>query len=703
MKQVYTLLIVFLSFSELHSQTVINDYFQVTATTASTATVTSSTGINGTTPAIGDTIMIIQMQGATIDQTNTASFGTTTVNNAGNFELAVICDVGANSFSFKHNLVRSYTPATGAVQLVSHGNGKTIHYTVPAGGHTATAWNGSVGGVLFIKASGTITLNGNLNADGRGFRGGAPGGIVGLPGTVCNKNVLGPGCAWGVGSYTNDGCNGAMGCDEIQFFYPSNPHALTCGTDELGIPATLPKPANNNDFYKGGWKGEGIAAYIAGKETGRGPQANGGGGGQSHNSGGAGGGNYGMGGAGGNQFPGGSCSATIIANGGMGGKAIVPPTTKVYMGGGGGAGHGNYPNGHSTPGGNGGGAIIIVGSSLIVPAARTISANGNTVVGAMDGDSEGGGGAGGSIYLDVAAINNGGSNALTLTATGGAGGNASNNQECIGPGGGGGGGYIISKVTIPAPTTQTVTGGTAGSVSDGSLIPNWKSPHYGFCGTAAANFNFGATNGSNGLSSVNAAVSTQRGVTPITCVLPLTFISFEVKEINKDAHLYWSTTFDPILHYFEIEKSSDGKNYSYIGTIAGSETSQGKIENYRFTDYEVGYGNAYYRVKQVGTDGSSFYSISKNITIGIEDGILSVYPHPVKHDTEFIVEYFTSDEKEIQYKITDAFGKDICSASTSSVQGINQLSIPITNIISGLYFFSINTGQQMDLRKIIIE
>jgi hypothetical protein len=38
---------------------------------------------------------------------------------------------------------------------------------------TINAWDGKTGGVLFFRVSGTLTLNGTLSVDGKGYRGGA--------------------------------------------------------------------------------------------------------------------------------------------------------------------------------------------------------------------------------------------------------------------------------------------------------------------------------------------------------------------------------------------------------------------------------------------------------------------------------------------------------------------------------------------------
>jgi hypothetical protein len=53
---------------------------------------------------VGDTVLMIQMKGAVIDSTNTASFGTiTNYNNAGNYEINYVKSKAGNIIELKHH------------------------------------------------------------------------------------------------------------------------------------------------------------------------------------------------------------------------------------------------------------------------------------------------------------------------------------------------------------------------------------------------------------------------------------------------------------------------------------------------------------------------------------------------------------------------------------------------------------------------
>jgi hypothetical protein len=105
--------------------------------------------------APGQKILIHQSQGA----------------NAGRWERNEISSYTAGTINLANALQNTY--ATGAQVLVLK---EYTDITIQAGKTlTAKAWNGTVGGILAYLASGTVTVEGNISANGCGFSGGAGG------------------------------------------------------------------------------------------------------------------------------------------------------------------------------------------------------------------------------------------------------------------------------------------------------------------------------------------------------------------------------------------------------------------------------------------------------------------------------------------------------------------------------------------------
>ena len=448
--------------------TIINRYAVLAADASAGATsieVTAASDLNdpdlGPLEA-GDLVFIIQMQGASIDTSDSPSYGTVTqLNGAGLHEFAVVQRVQGNTLFLGCNALRNSYTLAGRTQVVRVPQFSSL--TIESGGTvTASPWDGQRGGVVVVHVAGTTTLTGPIDVNGQGFR----------PGVRDNNSA------------------------------------------PVGTQVTLYR---SNDATQGAEKGESIAGHGAdyanlGGRYGRGAPANGGGGGNSHNAGGGGGANGNNGRvwrgqgvmssavvgasawaldpgyvANGNSLTndsgggrGGYSASFINADaltvgpnnaawggnsraeaGGLGGRPLDnDPTSRLFLGGGGGAGDGN--DNASANGGSGGGLVYLI--STVVNGSGPILANGGSALNTTSphNDATGGGGGGGTVVVlsnDLSGI--------SVYANGGPGGRQLiNSSEAQGPGGGGGGGYIA----LSGGTVETfVLGGDSGSTTSTSL------------------------------------------------------------------------------------------------------------------------------------------------------------------------------------------------------------------------------------------
>jgi PKD repeat protein len=400
MKKIYSLCFGLLCLSTLSAQEtlsgIINFYAAVQNldVCANSITVDDPTGFEE-----GMEVILYQAQGASIDLDNSSSFGTVTnLGQAGRYEKNQILSIAGNSITLAFQMTQAYDPA-GKVQLISFPSyaQATVNDTLQG-----SPWNGNKGGIIALQVTDTLRLEAPIIADGIGFRGG-----------VSDITV-------------------ANNCSFV-----SSANNYSYGTDN----------------WRGAAKGEGIAIITPGAENGRGPQANGGGGGNDHNAGGGGGSNLNRAGQGGtNEEPSFfGCGGNFP---GFGGREINSDSTRLFLGGGGGAGHEN--NDVGTDGGNGGG-IIILSVNTVITNGFGIQANGlSPELGR--GDGAGGGGGGGTILLLSSTPAS-----LEVEARGGDGGSLDhgNVDRCHGPGGGGSGGHILTNAGAFDAAVQTA-GGLAG-------------------------------------------------------------------------------------------------------------------------------------------------------------------------------------------------------------------------------------------------
>ena len=438
---------------------VINTYYPPassgTLASGSTAVTlgTPSGAASSITP--GDLLLIVQVQGATINSANSTAYGSggsaaqgLTALTAGVYEYvkatSTLASGSSGSVSFTPALSNAYTNAN-STATATGGQGQSRYQIIRVPQYssaslsstlTALPWNGTLGGVLALDVAGALNLNSaTVNMDGKGFRGGGAvlAALVTYGLTDYVRDTLSPASA-SLGASKGEGVAGTPR-------FVANPGGTVVnGVSSLDLGST----------YRG---------YPGGDYT-RGAPGNAGGGGGQHNAGGGGGSNGGSGGTGGKSYSGDSSRAM----GGIGGASLSGSVTaaRVVLGGGGGAGETNNANDYSSIAQSGGGA----GGGLILLRTGSLSGSGTLSVNGLSGqdagrDAAGGGGAGGSV---VALVQGSGLAGLSVSANGGNGGNSDAAQfgksEQEGPGGGGGGGVVISSASLALSTS--LSGGANG-------------------------------------------------------------------------------------------------------------------------------------------------------------------------------------------------------------------------------------------------
>ncbi|AZI42538.1 hypothetical protein EHF33_07090 [Deinococcus psychrotolerans] len=470
-----------------------NSYYPAAAgTSAASGTFSISLGTKRATPtsndlAAGDLVLIVQMQDALINNSDSGSYGDgisgrgyTSLRSAGYYEFNVVSAITGTTLTLKNALANTYTNANAST---STGQRRFQIVRVPqfstltlASDISVPAWDGTSGGVFALNVAGTLNFNGKtIDASNAGFRGGGSRQDDVVSGqkivnyatpystTVANYGAFkGEGIA-GTPRFVRDLTKTSVaytGTDLGISGYPT-------GTVTLGVTGTT-------------------ASVTGGLDRSRGAPGNAGGGGDQHNAGGGGGSNVGAGGTGGNSFAfyrnpaSGTCvtfSGTFNACdgdgardvGGLGGVGISPASLypnaeRLIVGGGGGAGDNNNatddnPTIPQGSGGNGGGVIFVVANTIT--GTGILRANGQN--GQPAGrDAAGGGGAGGTVAI---ATNTNNLSGLSIQVNGGSGGNSAlplKGGETQGPGGGGGGGAVLLTTNVTTPPGVGFLGGAAG-------------------------------------------------------------------------------------------------------------------------------------------------------------------------------------------------------------------------------------------------
>ena len=462
-------------------------------------------GRGSATPiAAGDLILITQIQDASINTSNSSSYGGTnpgqgytSLNSAGAYEYAAVTAFSGGVITLSRGLTNTYRSApansssgqkTFQVIRIPQYSSATL-----AGPLTAPAWNGATGGVVAFDVAGNLNwASQTIEVSGRGFRGGGA--------QTSGSNATGQ-------TLTPTDYVSAVGTGAVGTSVPNG----TKGEGIAGTPRLVFTPttvnsnaAGTNTDTCGGT--DGTTCGYPGGSFARGAPGNAGGGGSdgdstgnTQNTGGGGGGSYGSGGTGGYGWTPGVPPGS--QTGGFGGGFVPSSPSRLFMGGGGGSGSTNNATGTPAAGlassGAAGGGIVLVRAGTVT-GGGTINANGTNANNTVTNDASGGGGGGGQVLVFV--NNSGGSTGATVNANGGNGGTNTGGGSPHGPGGGGSGGFAI----VSGSTTINVAGGANGTTA--------TSP------TSTAQY--GSTSSPGGSQTVTLAATQIPGVSPNASCLP---------------------------------------------------------------------------------------------------------------------------------------------------------------------------------------
>ncbi len=111
--------------------------------------------------------------------------------------------------------------------------------------------------------------------------------------------------------------------------------------------------------------------------------------------------------------------------------------------------------------------------------------------------------------------------------------------------------------------------------------------------------------------------------------LPVTFKEIEVKEVEQSSvRVSWTTSEEVRNDYFEVERSADARRFQVLGKVKGKGDTSVE-QHYDFLDTTPLPGTAYYRLRQVDTDGTVSFSAMKPITRAGNEAAV-VFPNPAQ-------------------------------------------------------------------------
>nr|WP_295921868.1 SdrD B-like domain-containing protein [uncultured Dyadobacter sp.] len=157
--------------------------------------------------------------------------------------------------------------------------------------------------------------------------------------------------------------------------------------------------------------------------------------------------------------------------------------------------------------------------------------------------------------------------------------------------------------------------------------------------------------------------------------LPVTLISFEAKGADHSALLNWSTATETNSDRFEIERSTNGKAWTKIGTVR-SHGESSSVKKYVFTDPSPFSGDNFYRLRMIDSDLTFTYSRIQHVFYGAIQPV-TVFPNPV---SDVLYVKGLNPEKVKELSVVNSRGERMLKSGRITAQGIDVSHLP-----AGLY------------------
>ncbi|WP_342085877.1 Ig-like domain-containing protein [Dyadobacter sp. OTU695] len=117
--------------------------------------------------------------------------------------------------------------------------------------------------------------------------------------------------------------------------------------------------------------------------------------------------------------------------------------------------------------------------------------------------------------------------------------------------------------------------------------------------------------------------------------LPVKLAYFDGRKAEDQALLEWQTAGELNSAHFDVQRSTDTRNWQVLGTLEAAFESN-RTRNYTFTDSIPEPGLNYYRLKMVDLDGSFTFSGIRSVNFP-EFSWAEIYPNPVEDQLRIVM------------------------------------------------------------------
>ncbi len=163
------------------------------------------------------------------------------------------------------------------------------------------------------------------------------------------------------------------------------------------------------------------------------------------------------------------------------------------------------------------------------------------------------------------------------------------------------------------------------------------------------------------------------------------YLIFNVVKNNQSVYLNWLTNVGNLNDHFLIERSTDNINFEVLKKVENEYGDQ-ETQVYTIHDLQPEFGNNYYRIKEVFTNGAYRYSPTKKVHFDLDLLEVNVYPNPATGEVFLKMGDYTGQPAKIE--IYNSLGVLMARENFDALPE-NEIRFVTTEFTSGVYAFYI--------------
>lgn len=192
-------------------------------------------------------------------------------------------------------------------------------------------------------------------------------------------------------------------------------------------------------------------------------------------------------------------------------------------------------------------------------------------------------------------------------------------------------------------------------------------------------------------------------VSNIANPLPVELLEFTAQRRGADALLRWATAQEKNNARFEVEVSTNGREFRRLGAVAGQGTTT-RRHDYEYTDPQLARYAAdvvYYRLRQVDIDGRETLSDIRPVSVEGVDFAVQAVPNPFGGEG-LKVQVSTRTAGPVTLTLHDAIGRVLLTGRHEVPAGNTALNLNgAAQLPVGVYFLTVRQGKQLATLKVV--